>query len=221
MPPHRVSQADETIVKQRAWLIYLVGGLTLSVVAGATNSASIRACGSATGLGVGRTCSAKRAMSAASSRSVLASRPIVTLPGDTNGDEVVDLEDLNNVRNNFGGTGLGDADSDLIVDLNDLNYVRNHFGAGAAEPVPEPLELSVAWIAAAFDIHQNVEGAHVLGQFERLAHDHASGLAREELVDRLLVDDDLPAALLHEHAGDRGLAPSRAVVVVADHVRPS
>ncbi len=50
------------------------------------------------------------------------------LPGDTNNDNKVDLEDLNNVRNNFGGEGLGDANGDGVVDLNDLNDVRNNFG---------------------------------------------------------------------------------------------
>lgn len=51
--------------------------------------------------------------------------------GDTNGDGQVDLVDLNNVRNNFGGQGLGDADGDSDVDLSDLNAVRNNFGASA------------------------------------------------------------------------------------------
>lgn len=31
------------------------------------------------------------------------------MPRGTNGDGRVDLQDLNNVRNNFGGIGLGDA----------------------------------------------------------------------------------------------------------------
>ncbi len=64
------------------------------------------------------------------------------LPGDTNGDEIVDLNDLNNVRNNFGGTGtpiLGDTNGDHLVNLEDLNAVRNNFGAtGGAQAVPEP-----------------------------------------------------------------------------------
>jgi CubicO group peptidase (beta-lactamase class C family) len=59
------------------------------------------------------------------------------LPGDTNDDGVVDLTDLNNVRNNFGATGegvLGDTNGDGIVDLTDLNNVRNNFGATAPAP---------------------------------------------------------------------------------------
>jgi hypothetical protein len=61
----------------------------------------------------------------------------VDMPGDTNGDGLVDLEDLNNVRNHFGGTGLGDTNADGVVDLADLNAVRNNFGASAGA-VPEP-----------------------------------------------------------------------------------
>jgi hypothetical protein len=64
----------------------------------------------------------------------------VALPGvigDTNADGAVDMDDLNNVRNHFGGADLGDAfPFDGEVDLQDLNAVRNHFGEAAA--VPEP-----------------------------------------------------------------------------------
>jgi hypothetical protein len=55
-------------------------------------------------------------------------------PGDTDGDNDVDLEDLNNVRNHFGAVGenlVGDANRDGRVDLADLNDVRNNFGASA------------------------------------------------------------------------------------------
>jgi len=73
--------------------------------------------------------------------------------GDTNDDGVVDITDLNNVRNNFGGTGLGDTDGNGGVDIVDLNNVRNNFGAGEpiASAVPEPATwvLALAGIAAA------------------------------------------------------------------------
>lgn len=62
-----------------------------------------------------------------------ADAPVV--PGDTNGDGVVDLVDLNNVRNHFGENGpnvVGDTNGDQRVDLVDLNAVRNNFGAGNA-----------------------------------------------------------------------------------------
>jgi len=71
----------------------------------------------------------------------------VVTPGDTNGDGLVDLEDLNNVRNHFGGTGLGDTNADGIVDLEDLNAVRNNFGTtSGSTAVPEP---AAGWLFAA------------------------------------------------------------------------
>ncbi len=72
------------------------------------------------------------------------------LPGDTNADRVVDMTDLNNVRNNLGGHGLGDVSPfDGDVDLDDLNAVRNNFGAVAdGEPVPEPATLALQVIGA-------------------------------------------------------------------------
>lgn len=66
--------------------------------------------------------------------------------GDTNGDGVVDLVDLNNVRNNFGEYApaiLGDTDSNCDVGLEDLNDVRNNFGTTVigVQAVPEPASL--------------------------------------------------------------------------------
>ncbi len=73
-----------------------------------------------------------------------------TVPGDTNADGKVDLADLNNVRNNFGGAGLGDTNADGTVDLQDLNAVRNNFGAtSGANPVPEPPSLLLLAAGAA------------------------------------------------------------------------
>lgn len=66
------------------------------------------------------------------------------LAGDTNDDGVVDILDLNNVRNTFGARdegALGDTNGDSIVDIADLNNVRNNFGAvrqpAAAKPAEE------------------------------------------------------------------------------------
>jgi len=64
--------------------------------------------------------------------------------GDTNGDGRVDIDDLNNVRNNFGASAPpdppGDTNADGTVNIDDLNNVRNNFGAmaAAASNVPEP-----------------------------------------------------------------------------------
>src|SRR5262245_37952639 len=64
----------------------------------------------------------------------------------------------------------------------------------------------LAGLAAADHVDHDVERGLVVGEHERLAHDHAARLAREELVDRLLVDDELARACLDEHARDRSLA---------------
>jgi hypothetical protein len=70
--------------------------------------------------------------------------------GDTDDDGDVDLDDLNNVRNNFGGAGIGDTDDDNDVDLDDLNNVRNNFGAsGSAVPEPGTLALGTILLVGA------------------------------------------------------------------------
>jgi hypothetical protein len=71
------------------------------------------------------------------------------VPGDTNGDGVVNIVDLNNVRNNFGANGnpiLGDtAPFDGAVTIADLNNVRNNFGTGGvSQSVPEPSGIALA-----------------------------------------------------------------------------
>jgi len=49
--------------------------------------------------------------------------------GDTNGDGVVNIDDLNNVRNFFGTNNPGgDTNGDGVVNIDDLNNVRNNFG---------------------------------------------------------------------------------------------
>jgi fibronectin-binding autotransporter adhesin len=76
--------------------------------------------------------------------------------GDTNNDGIVDLDDLNNVRNNFGGTEGGDTfPFDGVVDLDDLNAVRNNFGAGQS-PVSAEGETDVSGIPrVVFDRYGN------------------------------------------------------------------
>jgi hypothetical protein len=69
--------------------------------------------------------------------------------GDTNGDGFVNIQDLNNVRNNFGGTGLGDTNGDNLVNISDLNNVRNNFGATpGANAVPEPSTFGLLGLGA-------------------------------------------------------------------------
>ena len=54
---------------------------------------------------------------------------MVECPGDANGDNAVDLADLNLVLGNFGMmTANGDTNGDNMVDLADLNLVLGNFG---------------------------------------------------------------------------------------------
>jgi len=79
---------------------------------------------------------------------ILLTVPDGEVVGDTNGDGVVFIDDLNNVRNNFGHSGdnvVGDAvPRDGVVDIADLNRVRNNFGAAPARNAPEPSSLALA-----------------------------------------------------------------------------
>ncbi len=63
-------------------------------------------------------------------------------PGDTNYDDLVDLTDLNNVRNNFDSTGLGDTNQDGAVHLEDLNLIRNNFGRRGFFTLPSEFEVT-------------------------------------------------------------------------------
>jgi hypothetical protein len=80
---------------------------------------------------------------------------VPTVAGDVDRNGVVDLEDLNAVRNRFGqfypDEMLGDANLDGKVDLDDLNAVRNNFGASTAVPEPSSFATmaigAVAWLA--------------------------------------------------------------------------
>ncbi len=62
------------------------------------------------------------------SNSVTLDWSATNLPGDTNGDANVNLVDYYNVRDNFGGAGLGDANQDGAVDAVDFRLVKDHQG---------------------------------------------------------------------------------------------
>ncbi len=71
--------------------------------------------------------------------------------GDANADGIVNLADLNAVRNNFGGYGIGDVSHDGLIGLEDLNIVRNQFGTrvgNSAVPEPNAAVLSISAILA-------------------------------------------------------------------------
>ncbi len=85
------------------------------------------------------------------------------VPGDTNVDGIVDLTDVNNVRNHFGEgviegrPVLGEAHPyDGHVDLGDLDLVRNYFGTSAPIAIPEPISatLLLAGLATLFGLRK-------------------------------------------------------------------
>src|SRR5690606_39712258 len=64
----------------------------------------------------------------------------------------------------------------------------------------------LAAFTTAVNVDVEIERFKVVGQFQRLAYDHAAGFASEVFVDGLAVDDDLARAFLQEHAGHRRFA---------------
>ena len=80
---------------------------------------------------------------------------LLAMPGDTDGDQDIDLGDYTRLATNFapGGTGLGwtdgDFDSDGDIDLSDYNSLASNFrplGYGVAA-VPEPAAALLAVLA--------------------------------------------------------------------------
>ena len=74
------------------------------------------------------------------------------VPGDVNGDGMVDLVDFNILKGNFGNSGLdvmrgdGDLNGDMSIDLVDFNILKENFGTSGA--VPEPAAWSMLLVAA-------------------------------------------------------------------------
>jgi len=68
------------------------------------------------------------------------------------------------------------------------------------------------------NVDLDVERLEVIGQFQRLANDHAAGFTREEIVDGLAVNNDCALAGLHENPRHRSLAAPGTVILVVDHV---
>lgn len=105
------------------------------------------------------------------------------LPGDTDFDGDVDLDDLNNVRNHFGGAGVGDtAPFDGDVDLDDLNAVRNNLadpppirsaGRAGRVAIPRP---DAAFVDALFGATANAVHSRSVDELFSLLG-HSGGLA--------------------------------------------
>jgi hypothetical protein len=76
---------------------------------------------------------------------------LLALPGDTDGDQDVDLSDYNRLTTNFDPLGIagphtwlaGNFDADTDIDLSDYNWVATNFNPGGygSSAVPEPISL--------------------------------------------------------------------------------
>jgi large repetitive protein len=105
--------------------------------------------------------------------------PLVSLAaqaasGDTNGDARCDLQDLLNVLNNYGKSGLGDVNGDGKVDAYDREIVASHFGeklsaGGGSVAEVASMQVQVAPATAAPDVVQ-VSAASAGAQFGAIVH---------------------------------------------------
>ncbi|MDZ4782054.1 MAG: trypsin-like serine protease [Planctomycetia bacterium] len=90
---------------------------------------------------------------------------IIAIPGDIDGNRVVDLRDLNLVRNNFGANGgvgstIGDTyPLDGVVNLNDLNAVRNNFGMSAGAALASTVHAMIGFSRAIDTISRSLPAA--------------------------------------------------------------
>ncbi|MDZ4783975.1 MAG: hypothetical protein SGJ19_27320 [Planctomycetia bacterium] len=103
-------------------------------------------------------------------------------PGDTNSDGVVDVTDLNNVRNNFAKSGnpvLGDTDPfDGTVGLYDLNQVYNNYGRTYDQAmVPEPATAALALAFAVALVGLQISNVGIrMSKDVRMTNDPANGI---------------------------------------------
>ena len=78
----------------------------------------------------------------------------------------------------------------------------------------------LARFPAAVDIDQDIERIQMIGQYQRLAYNHPTGLARKKLIDRLVIDNDFAFTGLNEDSRNRTFATARSIVVLDCHEIP-
>src|SRR5258706_12083557 len=65
--------------------------------------------------------------------------------------------------------------------------------------------------------HHDVELGQLVGQHERLTHNHLPGFTREVFVRLTVVHDEVALAWLDEHARDATLESPGSVIILSDH----
>src|SRR5690606_11997579 len=75
----------------------------------------------------------------------------------------------------------------------------------------------LAAFAAAMHVDLDVERFNMVGQHQRLTHNHATRFTSKVFVNRLAVDYDLTRTLLDEDTSNGGLATARTVIPVTNH----
>jgi hypothetical protein len=84
-----------------------------------------------------------------------------------------------------------------------------------------PDSTSLTRLTAAIDVDKDVKRIQMIGQHQRLAYYHATGLTGKKFIDRLVIDDDLAFSRLDEDTGNRALAAAGSIVVLdCCHVNP-
>jgi hypothetical protein len=88
--------------------------------------------------------------------------PVPVLPGDANGDGMVDVGDLGILAANYGGTNKtwvqGDFNGDTKVDVGDLGILAAHYGEGSTQPTNFSDDYAKAFGMTTTDSNEETEG---------------------------------------------------------------
>src|SRR5690348_1054588 len=81
-----------------------------------------------------------------------------------------------------------------------------------------PYSTRLSRFTATVNVDQDVKLGKVSGQLERLPNHHATGLTREELIDRLVIDGDQGLARFHEHPRHSTFAATGTIIIIFAHI---
>src|SRR5690606_17433214 len=86
---------------------------------------------------------------------------------------------------------------------------------GAGNTVAHRTSLTA--FTTAVNVDMKIERFQVVGEFQRLTHDHAAGLASKVFIDGLAIDNNLARTFFQEHAGYRRFTAPCSIVPITDH----